>query len=374
MKTYLRFSRGASPRRWAGLILVLMMIPLVAACGSEPAEPSAGPPGEGAGAPAGSPSGAGVNAPASPSSPGEDAPAHEPAAGDWPREVTDAFGETVVIPAKPERIITLSLGLDEIVMALAGPERFAAISDVARSAYSNVADLAAQVPETVTADLEHVLGLQPDLLLLDNFAQPDLVVQARAAGLTIVVTDLHDSFEEHLENLDFLGRVLGEEAQAAVVREMLEHRAADLAQRIEAARQSRGGSAPRVLHLTPSLHVPADGTTSEDIIVRAGGVNVATEAGLEGWQQISLETIAELNPEVIIYDEFDADRLRTETLEHPSLAGVPAIRDGRAYEIPSRYLSTLSFWNLRGAEELARYLWPEAFEGVVLADFTFGFE
>lgn len=340
-----RTGRGVSRSPWAGLTLVLLAMVLMAACGPAASAPT-----------------------------GHDAPGTGPAAGDWPRRVTDAFGETVVIPARPERVITLSLGIDEIVMALAGPGRFAAISDIARSPYSNVADLAAEVPETVTADLEHVLSLRPDLLLLDSFAQPDLVAQARAAGVTIVVTDLHNSFEEHLENLDFLGRVLGEEERAAMVREMLEQRAAGLAERVEAARQSRGGAAPRVLHLTPSLHVPAAGTTSEDIIVRAGGVNVATQAGLEGWQQISLETIAELAPEVIIYGEFDADRLRTETLEHPSLADVPAIRHGRAYEIPSRYLSTLSFWNLRGAEELARHLWPEAFEGVVLADFDFRFD
>ncbi|HEX6989036.1 MAG TPA: ABC transporter substrate-binding protein [Bacillota bacterium] len=288
--------------------------------------------------------------------------------------MTDAFGETVVIPAKPQRVVTLSLGIDEIVMALAGPERFAAISDIARSPYSNVADLAADIPDTVTADLEQVLGLQPDLLLLDGFAQPDLVAQARAAGLTIVVTDLHDTFADHLENLEFLGRVLGEEQRAGAIREMLEERAADLSQRVATARQSRQTAAPRVLHLTPSLHVPARGTTSEDIITRAGGVNAATEAGLEGWQQVSLETIAQLAPDVIIHDEFDADRLRAEILEHPGLVDVPAIRDGRVYEIPSRYLTTLSFWNLRGAEELARHLWPEAFEGVVFADFSFTFE
>lgn len=340
------------------LLIGVLIALLLAGCGS-PADTTAGGP---------SPDPAGSLA-ADPVPEGSTGAA---AGSGWPREVTDAFGETVVIAAKPQRVITLSLGLDEIVMALAGPERFAAISEVARSAYSNIAAQAQQVPETVTGDLEHVLGLNPDLLLLDGFAQPDLVAQARAAGLAIVVTDLHDTFAEHLENVEFIGYVLGEEERAAALRAALEERAAALAERVAAAGQ--GKPAPRVLHLTPSLYVPGAGTTSQDIIERAGGVNAAAEAGLEGWQQISLEKVAELAPDVIVHDEFDAGRLRSEILEHPSLADVPAIREGRVYEIPSRYLTTLSFWNLRGAEELARRLWPEAFEGVTFEDFTFALD
>src|SRR5690606_29366734 len=90
----------------------------------------------------------------------------------WPREVTESYGVTVVIAADSQRAIYLSLRLDDVVMALAGPERSAATSEVARSAYRNIAAQAQQAPETVTGDLEHDLGLNPDLLPLDGFAQP----------------------------------------------------------------------------------------------------------------------------------------------------------------------------------------------------------
>lgn len=332
------------------LALILLVV-MLAACGSQPpAQPTT--PDTGAATP-----------PAT-TPPADDAPAVD---ADWPREFTDAFGETVIIEKKPERVISLSLGLDEVVMALAGPSRFAAISDIARSEYSNIVALANEVPETVRNDLEQILGFEPDLLLLDGFAQPELVLQARSAGLTIIVTDLHDTFAEHLENVAFLARVLGEEARGKELVAELTARADALAAIV--AEAGAGQDAPRVLHVTPNLFIPGLETTTEDIIIRAGAVNAASEAGVVGWQQLSLESVAEMAPDVIIHDEFDADNLRNEILEHPSLADVPAIRDGRVYEIPSRYLSTLSFWNLRGAEELATYLWPEATASAVFADF-----
>lgn len=285
----------------------------------------------------------------------------------WPRTVTDASGETIVIDAKPQRVVTLSLGLDEIVMALAGPERFAAISDIARSETSNIAAQAAMIETTVVGDLEFLIGLNPDLLLLDGFAQPDLVAQARNAGLTIVITDLHTTFEQHLDNIDFLSFVLGEEERGAALRAHLEQRADALAERVAAAVAEH--PKPRVLHVTPSLHVPGADTTSDDIIIRAGGINVAAEAGLYGWQQLSLEKVLELAPDVIIHDEYDLDRLRSDILEHPGMQDVPALVADRVFQLPSRYLTTLSYWTLRASEELAQRLWPDAFEGVTFADF-----
>lgn len=291
----------------------------------------------------------------------------DPTNDGWPRAVRDAFGDTVEIPAQPQRVLTLSLGLDEIVMALTGPERFVAISDIARSGYSNIVSLAEQVPATVINDLEYILGLAPDILLLDGMAQPELVAQARDAGLTVFITDLHDTIGDHLANIELMAYILGEEEAGAALMAEVQRRADHLAALVEAA--AAGQEKPRVVHLAPNLYVPGSATTSEEIITRAGGINGATDSGLVGWQQISLEKLVEMAPDVIVHDEYDADRLHSEILEHPAMADVPAVRHGRIYEIPSRYLTTLSFWNIRGAEELARHLWPDALGSVTFDDF-----
>jgi len=351
-------------RRPAVLILPFLLILILAACspGSNTSSTSTPPSSTDAGREEAAQEDAAQDAPAA-----KQAGIVDPDNHGWPRAVRDAFGEIVEIPAKPERVLTLSLGLDEVVMALTGPERFAAISDIARSGYSNIVTQAEQVPATVINDLEYILGLAPDILLLDGMAQPELVAQARDAGLTVFITDLHDTVGDHLANIQLIAYILGEEEAGAVLMEKVQQRVDALAALVEEA--SAGQQKPRVVHLAPNLYVPGSATTSEEFITRAGGINAVSEAGLVSWQQISLEKLVEMAPEVIVHDEYDADRLRSDILEHPAMADVPAVRDGRIYEIPSRYLTTLSFWNIRGAEELARHLWPEALGSVIFEDF-----
>lgn len=351
-----------SRRRPALLLLSLLLMLVLAACSPTVNQPSTSSPAS----PVSSEDLGEEGAPAAQETAAKQAGIIDPDNFGWPRTVRDAFGDIVEIPAKPQRVVTLSLGLDEIVMALTGPERFGAISDIARSGYSNIVPQAEQVPERVINDLEYILGLTPDILLLDGMAQPELVAQARASGLTVFITDLHDTVGDHLANIQLIAYILGEEEAGAALMEKVQQRVDHLTALVE---EAAGREKPRVIHLAPDLYVPGSGTTSEEFITLAGGINAVSEAGLVNWQQVALEKLVELAPEVIVHDEYDADRLRSEILDHPAMADVPAVRDGRIYEIPSRYLTTLSFWNIRGAEELARHLWPDALGSVTFEDF-----
>ena len=68
-----------------------------------------------------------------------------------------------------------------------------------------------------------------------------------------------------------------------------------------------------------------------------------------------------MSPEVIIIAQpaDGAEKFREQLLENMALAEVPAIKDGRVYPVDPKLFTTLSFWNIRGAEELAKMLWPD---------------
>ena len=71
-----------------------------------------------------------------------------------------------------------------------------------------------------------------------------------------------------------------------------------------------------------------------------------------------------MDPQVIIIPqpvEFGAEEFRTSLLENEALANVPAIKNNQVYVVESKHFTTLSYWNIRGAESLARILWPDAF-------------
>src|SRR5215211_5863830 len=64
------------------------------------------------------------------------APTASPTVGDrsaipFPRELRDAAGTTLVIPARPSRIASQTLGTDEILLAICPSERVVALSKLA---------------------------------------------------------------------------------------------------------------------------------------------------------------------------------------------------------------------------------------------------
>lgn len=287
----------------------------------------------------------------------------------WPRQVTDAEGKLIEIKQKPVRIHTLSVGYDEITMRLVGPERFAAVGSVsANPLYSNIHEQANLVPLKVGRKSEDVIAARPDLVVASPFANKDLVQQLKDAGITVVISSLNDSLDGHAQNIRFLAHLYGEEEQGeALVQEVtgrLSNIDVILGHKPMAER-------PRVISLTEKLNTPGMNTTMGGIIERAGGINVAAEAGIERWQVITLEKVVELQPEVILVAPAKAGKpdFGMELLQHPSLQNVPAIKAQRIYAVPTQWTSTLSHYNVRGVEELAKLLWPEEFKHVTFDDF-----
>ena len=136
------------------------------------------------------------------------------------------------------------------------------------------------------------------------------------------------------------------------------------------------GDRQRVLSLTSysdKIYTAGAGSTEGGIIEAADGINIAAEAGLEGNPTTSLEGVIAMSPEVIFIPQppDSGEPFRQQLLANPALADVPAIKNGRVYVVPNKFFTTLSFWNLRGAEDLAALLWPEDFGAGEFGGFSF---
>ena len=121
------------------------------------------------------------------------------------------------------------------------------------------------------------------------------------------------------------------------------------------------------------LWVAGGNSTEGGVIVAAGAINAAEEAGVEGNQTTSLEGVIAMNPDIIIIPqpaEFGAGDFRASLFANEALAEVPAIVNDRVHVVESKHFTTLSYWNIRGAEDLARILWPDAFPEPSTAPFS----
>lgn len=288
----------------------------------------------------------------------------------WPREVEGLNG-VVTIAAKPMRIITASVGHDEMVLALVPNERLVAVgSSTKNPTYSNVAHLV-QDKADISRDPEVILAQSPDLVATSPYFPADVVEALERAGVTVIQTELLNTPEDRINNILLLGYMLGEEERAFEF-------AAEVRTRFEAVTAVTGSREPqpRLLALTrysDSLWAAGGNTTEGGVIEAAGGINAAEEAGIEGHQTINLEGVIAMAPDVIIIPqplEFGAEEFRQYLLEAEVLAGVPAIANGAVNVVNSRHFTTLSYWNVRGAEDLARLLWPDDFSEPAVESFS----
>ena len=276
----------------------------------------------------------------------------------FPRTITDGLGSEVTIPQKPQRIVSLTLATDEILLSLVATERVRAVTYLAGdSIWTNVSEIARQVEHTVQSDPEQIIALEPDLVLAATYNNPDHIKLLRDAGIPVVVVSLFDSVDQVADNIRYVAQLTGDEARAEELIAAMEERLAAIE-----AMAAKAETKPRVLFYTAFGSSAGKGSTFSDIVQRAGGINLGDEA-LDGpFGEISLEKIVELNPDVIVTDEFspeDNAEWQENFSNHPALANVNAKKNGRIYTVPARHISTLSHYIVEGVYDVAKLLHPD---------------
>lgn len=288
----------------------------------------------------------------------------------WPREVETSEGK-ITLEGPPQRILTYSLGHDEMVLALAPPERIAALGKfTGNPSYSNVAELASQFA-VYEKGAENVLAQNPDIFIVSRSTKADIVELVKEAGVPVARPDLEDAAEGNISQILLLGYMLGAEERALELTAEIRQRLEAVASRVPPAGDP---SRPAVISITrwsDSISISGGGTTGSDIIEAAGGVNAAARDGIDGFQKISVESILAMNPDFILIpqDGEGAVNLRDDLMNDPVLATVPSVVNGQIHIVhPPNYI-VLSHWTVRGVERTAEILFPDRFADVTFTDF-----
>ena len=289
----------------------------------------------------------------------------------WPRAVESAEG-VVRLEAPPQRVLALSLGHDEMLLALLSRDRFAGVGPFAADpTYSNVADLVGGITQ-VQRGVENVLAAKPDVVVVSKYTKADTVALIKEAGVPVVRSALENSAAGNIPNILLLGYLLGVEERALEVVAEIERRLAVVDDRVPAADDRSRPAVLAIARFAESTYAAGDGSTEGGIIEAAGGINAAARDGIAGHQTVSLESIAAMNPDVILItqpEDSGGIELRADLLADRALAEVPAVAAQRVLVVAPRYYTTLSHWNVRGIEETARLLYPDRFRDVTFTDF-----
>ncbi len=282
------------------------------------------------------------------------APPAAPSASRFPLSVTDQDGHPVSIPSPPQRIISYSPGVTEILFAIgAGAQVVAAdqFSDYPAAAKSLTERVAYSSP-----DVERALGLDPDLVILSR-AQRTSVERFRAAGLPVFYMPEPSSLEAIIANVRMLGRVTDRIAESEAV-------ASSMEARIDAvkAKVADAGQGPRTYYeISDRLFTAGDRTFIGAILTLLKATNVAGGTTTD-FPQLTAEALIARDPEVIILANANTAGQSLETLrKRPGWAAITAVREGRVYPIDPNIGTRPGPRIVEAVEEIARLLYPERF-------------
>lgn len=258
----------------------------------------------------------------------------------------------------PMRVVSQTVGTDELLLALAEPAQVAALSHISRERdFSAVAAEAKQFPQIAAGDAETILKFSPTLVLFADYSRPDLVAQVKRTGVAVMVFGRYAKLEDAYANLRQLAPALGAEARA-------EKLIADCAARVAALRARLKGARP-VRVLSPSTYgvIPGDESTFQDLCAYAVADNLAASLGkLRGHAAAPSEQMLSWPVEVIVVAGADAESALAPFRKLPPYQFMDAVKHGRAALLQPWQLSCVSHRRVDAYESLARQLHPEAFK------------
>lgn len=214
--------------------------------------------------------------------------------------------------AQPERIVSLNMCTDELVLRLADAGRIASVTWLSQDPRN--ANMA-QVARRMRANhglVEQVLALKPDLVLAGAYTTRATVGLLKRVGTVPREFGVPRNLGEMRAQIREMAALLGEPERGEAL-------IASIDARLDALATRRPVRPLRAIVLRPNGFTVGRGSLVDEILTRAGLVNIAAELGIDSYGQIPLETVALSGAEVLVLNDTPdgPPSLAHEVLHHP---------------------------------------------------------
>lgn len=277
--------------------------------------------------------------------------------------ILDGANRSVVIPENVKKVVSLvpTITVSMIMMGggdlLVGVDRISPTSEFLQILYPQIKDI--PVAGFLTEfDEEYILSLNPDVVL----AKDSIVVERfEKIGIPVILINMGDlNYNQLYDALRLIGDIINRRDEAE---ELVSYCKSVVDSLLNVTSNIPREEKPRVYIAS------GDGLTthvtliSKDTIRVAGGICVAENLTAPAGRprvQVSMETIFEWNPDVILAWE---PKVKQRILSDPRWSAVDAVKNGRVYVLPRGVREWIipEPEAVLGAKWLAAKLYPEIF-------------
>lgn len=265
--------------------------------------------------------------------------------------VRDSTGATVQIPDHPTRIVPIGVSTEDMVISLVGPQKIAALGNLP----NNFPEESKQIKARVKLNTEAVLSLHPDLLIVPDWVDQEMVITLRGLNVPVYVYRAPRTIEGSEKTILELADLLNQKSKGETIVNSMQQRLAKVTEFTEQIKTRKIVGFYGVLGLTGGI-----GSTFDNMIQLINVANAAALLGLDISDSGTREDLIRINPDVIIvpsnvysFDQYKEIEI-TALYSDPALKDVKAVKNHQIYVIDARWIMSYSQFIVNGIEELAR--------------------
>lgn len=249
------------------------------------------------------------------------------------------------------RIASLTLGSDEMLLSLVKPSQIVALSGKIdeNKDYSHIVNQSKQY-DKVEANIEKLISLNPDFVIVADWMSKDTLEQIKEITPNLYIYKTPSSFDSLKQTILDLSKKVGNPNKGDELVKNIDSRIKKVQDRIK----KRGSKKLKMILYTSYGTTAGQGSTFDDYIKKLNGINLASQVGIGKFDKISKEKLIELNPDVIIIPVSHEDKdFANFLLQDKSFENINAVKNNKIIVVPSSVTSPVSQYMVDGLEILA---------------------
>ena len=260
--------------------------------------------------------------------------------------ITDVEGTVITFAHKPQRILTVSAGTDELMLGLVEPERMAAINEsLADRQHTNIPWVCDRIPTVIprSPSVEQIAALHPDLVVVTPWMPRENIDAIRELNVPVVVCKSAATIEDIHANIRLFASAVGEPERGEKLIGKMEDKLAEIRAKVAQVPEEKKHKSIALISIM--VNYGGAGCTFDELCRCTDSINAKAAAGNRMGQEMTNE-----------------ENYGRQYLDDPSLAQMTAVRERQIGHPWARYVYNLSQNIVYGIQETAWILYGDDFK------------
>jgi len=273
-------------------------------------------------------------------------------------KLTDGLGKEVVLDKPAEKILVFAPSALEIIDGLNAMDTVIGVDNWSVDNKEPLAEGFEGFGDFQTLNMEKITAAAPDIIIgLVGWAEAD-IQKLTDLGVKIYVVDANTIDEVYMEIIN-MGKILGKDTEVQKLMDELKKQIEGISSKVEGLTEDKK---PKVFYEVWNEPLMSAGkkTFINDLIEKAGGINIVAADGLEGWPEYSIEKLIQNNPDIIIAPTSLTPDVSI-IIDDSRFSSINAVVNNKVYVVPDNPTTRPSQNIIKGLTMFAQAIHPEIF-------------